>query len=220
MIKSCLSRIGCLTLLVLAGAGAWYFQDDIGGWWDRMLNQLEITAPTEPSESAAESAERKLLRLGDGSTSVRLTEVELQSLLTYRLAPLLPAGVSDSQVEIRDSTVVVSSLLRPAELPNVTDEDVLSRFLGDSTRVTMELMPSVFTAGVARLQVEALQAGALVIPSPMIAFIMGSLRIDGVQTAGRALLVPAPPELRQITVRDGAIELSTEPAVESDSPSE
>ena len=220
MIKSCLSKIGCLTVLVLAGAGAWYFQDDIGGWWDRVLNRLEIAAPTEPSESAAESAEKKLARLGEGSTSVRLTEVELQSLLTYRLAPLLPPGVSDSQVEIRDSTVIVSSLLQPADLPNVADEDVLSRFLGDSTRVTTELKPGVFTAGVARLEVKALQAGALAIPSPMIPFILRSLRIAGVETSGRALLVPAPSELRQITVRDGAIELSTEPADESDPASE
>ncbi len=220
MIKSCLSKIGCLTVLVLAGAGAWYFQDDIGGWWDRVLNQVEIAAPSEPSESAAESAEKKLATLGEGSTSVRLTEVELQSLLTYRLAPLLPAGVSDSQVEIRDSTVIVSSLLQPADLPNVADEDVLSRFLGDSTRVTTELKPGVFTAGVARLEVEALQAGALAIPSPMIPFILGSLSIPGVETSGRALLVPAPSELRQITVRDGAIELSTEPPPESDPESE
>lgn len=220
MIKSCLSKIGCLTVLVLAGAGAWYFQDDIGDWWDRVLTRLEIAAPTEPSESAAERAEKKLLRLGEGSTSVRLTEVELQSLFTYRLAPLLPAGVSDSQVEIRDSTVVISSLLQPADLSNVADEDVLSRFLGDSTRVTTELKPGVFTAGVARLEVEALQAGALAIPSPMIPFILRSLRIAGVETSGRALLVPAPTELRRITVRDGAIELSTEPADESDPSSE
>ncbi|MEN8143942.1 MAG: hypothetical protein ABFS14_03230 [Gemmatimonadota bacterium] len=216
MIKSCLSRIGCLTVLVLAAGGAWYFQDDLKDVWNRALTRLEITAPAEPSESAAQSAEKKLLRLGNGSTSVRLTEVELQSLLTYRLAPMLPPGVSDSQLEIRDSTVVISSLLQPAELSDLADGDVLSRVLGDSTRVTTELKPGVFTAGVARLEVEALQAGALAIPSPMIPFVLGSLRIAGVETSARALLVPAPSELRQILVRDGAIELSTIRAAEAD----
>src|SRR5690606_9964032 len=101
-------------LLVLAAGGAWLARGSLGGWLDR----LEIGAPSEPSERLAGAVEEKLDRLArEGLTGeVRLSEVELQSVLTYRAAPALPAGVEDPRIDVQDSIVVMSARIRPDRL--------------------------------------------------------------------------------------------------------
>ena len=99
MIKNCLARIGCLALILVVVAGGWLFRDDIAGWW----RQLEITSASQPSEDLAERATSKLEAMAsrDGPQRLELGQAEIQSLLTYRAEPMLPAGISDPVVWIR-----------------------------------------------------------------------------------------------------------------------
>jgi hypothetical protein len=206
VIKSCLSRVGCLALIILVLATGWVFRNDISGWW----NRLEISASSEPSEKLARDAGRKLQELADGRSGGRLvlSQAELQSLLTFRIMPLVAEGISDPVVEVRDSSVILSAQLHPELLEGLASKEILRQFLSDSTRVTTELMTEVFTPGVAAVRVAGLQAGSIAVPSLMVPWILGTLEIPGVESTGSILLVPIPPQVTRIEVTPGELILT------------
>ncbi len=206
MIKSCLSRVGCLALIILVLATGWVFRNDISGWW----NRLEISASSEPSEKLARDAGRKLQELADGRSGGRLvlSQAELQSLLTFRIMPLVAEGIDDPVVEVRDSSVILSAQLHPEQLEGLASKEILRQFLSDSTRVTTELVTEVFTPGVAAVRVAGLQAGSIAVPSLMVPWILGTLEIPGVESTGSILLVPIPPQVTRIEVTPGELILT------------
>lgn len=213
MIKNCLARIGCLTLIVAVLAGGWWFREDIAGWWSR----LEITASSQPSEELADRAADKIERMAgpDRQTSLKLSQAEIQSLLTYRAAALLPQGVSDPLVEIRDSTILLSARVDPRGLEGLASPEVIERLFSDSASVVVELWPGVLAPGVARVDVVTLQAGSIVVPSMMIPWILESVDMPGVETTGVTVLLPIPVRVERFDVDAGGVVLElAEPSAE------
>ncbi len=205
MIKNFLARIGCLTLVALVAAGAWLARDDIASW----LGRLDLLPASEPSEALAVRAEQKLATLEDAKPrDVELREAELQSLLTYRVAPFLPTGLEDPVVSVRESTLVLSALVRPDRLDRFAPPELLRQFLADTSRVAAELVPGLEAPGTGRLRVRTIQAGALVIPGLMVPFVLQSLEIPDVETRGERLLIRLPPGVTSVAIREGALVLS------------
>lgn len=205
MIKNCLARIGCLTLIVVVVGGAWFFRDDIAGWW----RQLEITSASQPSEDLAERATSKLeaMASSDGARRLDLSQAEIQSLLTYRAEPMLPAGISEPVVELRDSTLLLSARVDPRGLEGLASPEVVERLFSDSAKVVVEMMPGVVAPGVARVEIVTLQAGSIVVPSMMVPWILESIEIQGVETTGVMLLLPTPGQVTHFEVAGGKLVL-------------
>jgi hypothetical protein len=212
MIKNCLARIGCLTLIVVVVGGGWWFREDIAGWW----RQLEITASSEPSEDLARRAADKLrgMASADRPTDLRLSQAEIQSLLTYRAAPLLPEGISEPLVEVRDSTFLLSARVDPRGLQGLASPEVVERLLSDSASVVVELWPGVVEPGVARVEVVTLQAGSIVVPSMMVPWILESIEMPGVETTGVTVLLPIPGRVERFDVDAGSLVLEMADRIE------
>jgi hypothetical protein len=198
MIKNCLARIGCLALILIVVAGGWFFREDVTGW----LSRLEITSASQPSEDLAERAATKLeaLTARDGARKLELSQAEIQSLLTYRAAPVLPGGISDPVVELRDSTVLLSARVDPRELEGLASPEVVERLFSDSARVVVELSPGVVAPGVARVEIVTLQAGSWLVPSMMVPWILESIDMQGIETTGVMLLLPTPGRVAQFKI--------------------
>lgn len=209
MVKNCLARIGCLTMILVVVAGGWLYRGDIGDWWTRLQRQ---SAPSEPSESLAMEAMTKLEELGTSSApqTIRLTEPELQSLLTFRVGPALPEGVTEPAVEVRDSTLILSAEIDLDAYTDPKTASALRSLLGDSTRVTVEVEPGVIRRGVGQVRIGALQAGALPVPSIMVPMLLEQVEIPGADVAGRTLLFPLPDVMGRLNVANGSLELGTE----------
>ncbi len=205
MIKNCLARVGCLALILVVVAGGWLFRDDLAGWWRR----LEITSASQPSEDLAERATQKLeaVTARDGMRRLELSQAEIQSLLTYRAGPLLPAGITEPVVELRDSTVLLSARVDPRGLEGLASPEVVERLFSDSARVVVELWPGVLTPGVARVEILTLQAGSIVVPSMMVPWILESIEMPGVETTGVTLLLPTPGRVADFEVESGKLVL-------------
>ena len=206
MIKNCLARIGCLALILVVVAGGWFFRDDISGWWRR----LEITSASQPSEDLAERATLKLeaaMASGDGGWKLELNQAEIQSLLTYRAEPILPGGISEPVVELRDSTVLLSARVDPRRLEGLASPEVVERLFSDSAKVVVELWPGVVAPGVARVEIVTLQAGSIVVPSMMVPWILESIEMPGVETTGVMLLLPTPGRVTRFEIEKGKLVL-------------
>lgn len=203
MIRGCLAQIGCLTLLVLGGATGWLYQDEIASWWE------ERTAPALPTEPSPEVAERASQRLtafleSDDPGVLRFREVEVRSLLRYRLAPQFPPEIGDPEIALRDSTAEVSAALDLSALEGQTGSAALRQFVGDSAEITTELLPSVPRPGVLRLRVQRLRAGAVPVPSMMVPWVVRELEQASSEDA-RALDFPLAPEITAVRVRGGEL---------------
>ena len=203
LIKNFLARVGCLTVIAAVALGAWHYRGEISA----ALGRVEIAAPSgEPSESLARAAEEKLMSLaGSDEAEVSLTEVELQSLLSYRVTPHLPSGIEDPLVRVQDSVVVLSALLRPDQLDQYAPPDLLRQFLADTARAAAILLPGIRRPGTGQVTVSGLQAGALIVPSVMIPFILQSVQIPGLDASGSDILVPLPGRVSAIEVAGGAV---------------
>jgi hypothetical protein len=196
MAKNMKSRLGCLLVVGVLLAG-WLGREPIAD----LLAGFEIGYSPQPSQRLAERAESKidrLFRLGL-TDPVRFSEAELQSLLTYRALPTFPAGIEDPQVDVQDSVVVVSALVRPADLES-SGPDAIMSLLADTSRVISAVVPSVDRPGWLTVRVESLQVGALVVPSLMVPMILEALAEQGLRTSGRAVMSPVPRDVGSIEI--------------------
>lgn len=209
LIRNVLAGVGCLTVLVILVVAAWFYREDIQRW---LTGRTEVVA-TEPSPELAERAEEKLRRLaeGEGDDEVRLSGLELQSWVEYRLADGLPDGVYDPRLTLRDSTLELSAELDLNRLAASSEAaEGLRRFMGDSARVTTELQPRVQAPGEGSVAVLSLQAGVVPVPPPFIPYVLrqAGFRTDG---TGRRVLFPLPEDVSEIRVEAGEVLLVREP---------
>ncbi len=183
-------------------------------WVSDRFEQTQLVSPSgEPSEELARQAERKLESLlGDqGGTTVRFSATEVQSYVAYRLAPQFPPGVTDPEVAINDSTLAVRVQVKLDELQETMNVDAIRQLLGDSTSLEAEFEPDIASPGVGEVEVLSLRAGAFPIPPLAIPLL---LREAGLNTRGgmsRAVTFPVEPTVTAIVVREGNLEVTTEP---------
>jgi len=201
-----------IVLLVLILGGAWLARDRVAG----MLTGVGLGTGSVPTERLAEAAEDRIERLvRNGLTSrVRFSEVELQSLLTYRAAPFLPAGVEHPRIAIQDSVIILSAQLRPAEMTDFATPDALRAMLADSSWVTAVVEPSVDRPGRLLVDVKSLQIGELAVPSFLLPMVLDGLASAGYQTSGGALVAPLPDEVASVRI-DGD-DFVIEPVMDAD----
>lgn len=203
LIRNMFAGIGCLTVgLVLVLAG-WFYRDEIREWVDSR-NEIVMS---EPSPELAMRAEEKIEDVidGEGDRETRLSEVELQSYVQYRLVDRLPPGVYEPAVDVRDSTIAVSARLdlRRLELAGSAVEN-LRRMIGDSALVTSEVYPTIERPGRGRAEILSLQAGMFPVPPMLIG--MGIQRL-GLENQGNAVLVTLPEDVLELRVENGDLVL-------------
>lgn len=191
LIRNMFAGIGCLTVLLVLAVAAWFYRDEIREWVDGR-NEIVMS---EPSPELAVRAEEKIQEVidGEGDRETRLTELELQSYVQYRLVDRLPPGVYDPAVDLRDSTIAVSARLdlRRLEIEG-SAADNLRRAIGDSALVTSEVYPTIDGPGRGRATILSLQAGMLPVPPMLIG--MGIQQL-GLENQGNAVLLTLPEDV-------------------------
>lgn len=201
MIRNFFAWIGCLTFVVVLVVVGWFYREDIQAW----LTQGDGIVMSEPSTELAVQAEEKLEAIEDGTApgEVRLSEMELQSYVQFRLAEQLPAGVTNPAIDLRDSTVAVSASLDFTRLQVAVEQvEMLRRMMGDSTTVQGELYPRVGAPGEGRVDVLSLQAGIVPVPPPLIGAVLEGA---GIRAEGRTAILEIPLDIQSIRVENEEI---------------
>ncbi len=206
--RSCLTVIGGVTVVALLALGAWTQRDWIRGWFEGSVIPLSTAAPTE---ELARRAEEKLEALGASNppARVRFDRAELQSYLELRVLPQLPAGVTDPEVLLEDSTLTVRVQLQLDALAETIDVAPLRQLLGDSTSVEAELEPDLASIGEGRVEVHAVRAGAFPVPPLAIPLLLRQVGLPTEGSMSRAVVFPVDSGVRSIAVRDSMLEVTT-----------
>lgn len=205
-VRSCLARIGCLTLLVLGVGAGWRYHDDVSAWWKARAAGPAVARGGE--ELAARTHERldRLLR-GRRAGVVRLDADEVSSYLRHRISPGLPAGIADPRVRLRDSTAVVEAAVDLDRLAGDRLPEGVRRLLGDSTRISASLLPGVPAPGRLRLRVRELRTGVLRVPSVMLPRVLRETGLPVSPEDPTALEVPLGFGLTDVRVEKGTLVL-------------
>lgn len=184
--RSCLARVGCLSLLAAGAVGAWYVHDDVLEWWEARNATPVDAAPTTEIADRAETRLQQFLD-AEGEAELRLGESEVSSLVRYRIAEMLPTGVSDPAASLQDSTASVTAILDAPRMLEGRAPPMLIGMLGDSARVTVEIFPGVPEPGTVRLELLEVRAGALQVPAVMIPWLVEGLGLPTAPGGGRGV---------------------------------
>lgn len=148
---------GVLLLALLVGGGWYLLRDDVA----RLLGGEE--AATAVSPEAAAQAEAKLAGLRQGDT-VRLNDVELTSLMRYRLRDRIPGDLYSPAITLRGDTVRFMARVPSEALPDVPELGRVRGFLPDTADVDIRGKLQTLEPGRAAFEVDRIVFGGIPIP--------------------------------------------------------
>lgn len=151
--------LAAILLLLLVGvvAAGWYFRDLIPGPWQRDREFAQA------SPEAAAQAEEKLARLRAGE-EIRLDEVELTSLLRYRLQDRVPVLLDDAAVHLDGDTVRVTGRFPTDRLPDAMNMGAARAFLPDTADVEVRGKLRTLDSGRVAIGVDAVSFARVPVP--------------------------------------------------------
>lgn len=184
----------------------------VAGWWLRdglPFARRGTPEATEISPEAAASAETKLRALRERGETVRLSEVEVASLLRYR-APVWAAGVvNQPTIEMSEDTVRLSGLVPTDRLPAHPQLDQVRAFLPESSRVEVAGVVRPLAPGRIAVAVAEISFAGIPIPARYYGEMLVRMgRRDEPGLPANAFAVPLPVGVSEVRVQDGSLVLS------------
>lgn len=185
-----------IVLLLLLGAGGYF--------WLRSSLDAREEAPAEISEASASIAEAKLQQLRDRQEPIRLSEVELSSLMRFR-APVWAINLVDQPyVHLAGDTLHLVGMVATDNVPSHPELDRVRPILPDSSQVAVTGHLRELGDGRAALEIHQVDFANIPIPSryyPVFLDRMGRRDEPGLAPTAVALSLPA--GARSARVEDG-----------------
>lgn len=175
----------------------------------------EEAAESVPSPELAEATLDRFERFRAGESGERLAlgSDELTSVVRYSLPGLLPPGVSEPEVRLREGKVHLSARVAVASFPSLPSLDQVVGFLPDTLLMEMRGSLVPLDQNNLALVVDRVQAGRIPVPSRMVGDVLDGLRGER-DVAGLpedALPVPLPDGLDSVFVQRDSLVLVSEP---------
>jgi hypothetical protein len=168
--------------------------------------------PTQASPEVAAATEAKLEALRAGGDSVRLSGVEITSLLRYRAPAAALEMVHDPTVEIAGDTVRLTGRVPTDRLPSNADLEKIRLLLPDTAKLVVRGTLQPRASGEAALQLQAVEFAGVPIPPryyPVILERLGRQEEAGLDPA--AVGVHLPPGVAGARLSGGYLVLTTSP---------
>ncbi|MFI5245034.1 MAG: hypothetical protein ACHQQR_07395 [Gemmatimonadales bacterium] len=213
----CIGRLGCLMVLAVAGAIAWFTHD---AWYPRLYRRVMGAAPVATAPAVKwepltpEGSARARLAVGrlsnrDGPVYV---DVPAGDFAAYSLDQALRELRHDSagaEAMVRDDRLYVRGMVNVADLVDAKSLGSLSSMIGGRQEITVRGRIEVLSPGHALFQVDQIALKEMQLPSALIEKIVGRIRQGdrAVTTPGNAIPVRVPRELADVRVTKGHIVL-------------
>jgi len=171
---------------------------------------IEAGAAPSPELADATLDRFERFRAGAGERRLALGGAELSSVVRYALPGLIPPGVTDPTIALREGRVLVSARVAVAAFPRLPDLGQLLGLLPDTVLLEMEgsLVPvdQAFLA----LVVDKVEASRVPIPRRMVADVVAGMGRKGpASMPANALAVPIPDGVASVSVQGDSLVLQT-----------
>ncbi|MFI5245013.1 MAG: hypothetical protein ACHQQR_07290 [Gemmatimonadales bacterium] len=213
----CIGRLGCLMVLAVGGAIAWFTHD---AWYPRLYRRLMGASPVAtapavkwepltPEGSARARLAVSRLSTRDGPVYSIVTAGDFAA---YALDPALRELRHDSagaEAMVRDDRLYVRGMVNVADLVDAKSLGPLSSAIGGRQEITVRGRVEVRSAGHALFLVDQIALKEMQLPSALIDKIVGRIRSSDrdASTPGNAIPVRVPRELADVRVTKGHVVL-------------
>lgn len=192
-------------VLVLLALG-FVFRERLVSLW------VGATEATEASPEVAAEAQAKLDELRPGGDPVRLSAVELTSLLRYRAPAATQQILRDPAVRITGDTLHLTGMVPTDRLPSDPNLDRIRLLLPDTAKLEVRGTLEARTPGRAALEVRGIEFAGIPIPARFIPGILQRVvRSDEPARDPAAVEFRLPPRVGSARLSDGYLVLTPVP---------
>ena len=194
---SCLGRIGCLLLLLVAGAIAFLMRDR---WMPRVLGRGEPPPVTwesvKESGRGAQKAGDAIASLGrsGGPAYVTVSAAELAELMVKSSGHRLPPALDSVEAAIDSETVRVRALVALDDIKGLDALGPLAGLLDKQERIEFTGTLGVLKPGLGEFRVASVKVADLLLPRAAIPKLLArldrSVRPEGISPDGIAITIP------------------------------
>lgn len=211
----CLGRLGCLVILLVVAAAAWFYRDH---WYPQLIGDrfgVETAAGSwQPvTADAARDGREKVERLTGGQTAaVGLSAAEVAGYVLDEVRRGLPVDTSGVEAAVIGDTLFVR-----AEVPlRGLGGDVLgplAGMVGDRETIVLGGTLDVVEAGLGQFRVARVQLRDFALPRSVVPRVLRELRRGAAQPPGvadDAIAVRLPDQIADVRVARGRVTLYRE----------
>ena len=220
---SCLSKVGCLTVVVIAGAGAWWmYGGTVPSFLERATRTVSRSTATGnanakpvvwttlkdarvPSADAIAS-----LQSQSGPAYITLGAGDLAGFLAEGLGRVLPQSASGVQVAIIDDVLRVRSEIPLRELGGKALPEFVSDLLSARDTVEMAGVLEMVRPGLAQFRVREVIVRGIALPPRVVPPLLSALRKSAPQRdsiAADAVALTLPKSVADVRVSRGRVTL-------------
>ena len=213
--RSCLGKAISLVLLLVVAYAGWRWGPAVFPRveeWLGLETTEEALAPLPTPELADSVVDRvQAFRRSGGEGQLALGGRELTSVLRYSVPGLVPEGIKEPEVELRDGRVHLTARVVLQSFPELPDLGPVLGSLPDTLDVQVEASLLPFGPEEAALVVHALEASRIPIPRRLIPEILRAMgRVERPGLPPEALTVPLPAGLGSAYILTDSLILSTQ----------
>jgi len=215
-LKSLFSKIVILLLLVLAAYAGWQWGPQVfpkvHDWLGLSTQDAEEELVASPELADSVMGRVQGLRRGDGPGHLALRDDELTSILQFSASGLIPDGVTNPRVTLKDGRVHFRARVVLSSFPDLPDLGPVIGLLPDTLDVALEAAMMPFGDGKAALLIHSLEAARIPLPRRLVPEILSAMgRRDRPGLPPEALLVSLPQGLGSAYILTDSLILSRDP---------
>lgn len=208
-----IKRAALLLLVLMAAYAGWRWGPEVFPKVHEWLGISEAADDTDPvaTQELADSVFTRVqdLRRGEGAGLLALGDDELTSVLRFSTGGLIPEGISDPQVRLREGRVRFRAQVALSSFPDLPDLGPVIGLLPDTLDVSLEASMTPFGEGRAALLVHRLEASRIPLPGRLIPEILTAMgRSDEPGLPPEGLMVPLPSGLASAYILTDSLFLS------------
>lgn len=170
----------------------------------------EGAVPEEPTAELAEATLDRFerFRRGEGEGRLALSGMELSSVLQHALPGIIPPGVEDPRVALREGRVRLSARVAREAFPRLPRLDQVVGLLPDTVLIVMEGALVPLDQAFLALLVDRVEASRIPVPRRMVGEVLAGLGRGGPPSLpADALAVPIPDGVQSVFVQQDSLVL-------------
>ena len=209
----CLRRLGCLALVLLVAAAAWFTRDR---WLHRLTGapaeETSTAVVWEPlTDAGARRARVSVEQLGrrSGPVFTNVRPGDLASYVFVSLADQLPPSAENTRAAVIGERLYVKSLVKLADFGGAQVLGPLGGFLPERDTVIFGGSFHVIEPGLAEYRIEDIKVGRLSVPRQIIPRLVQRIRRGGAKekVSANGLAIAVPPAVGDVRVGQGKVTL-------------